>query len=1252
MLNPAPAANLHTKEATRLVARSIRVPRLAAGLLICVFLLISLTILHAQTFSGMSGRITDSSGAVVPAAKITITDTETGVSRIARTSSEGGYRLTDLNPGTYTVKVEKSGFKTSLQSGVLVQAAASSTSNVVLLVGDAREVVEVNASNVSLETEQASLGTTIPNKLLEDLPMLSVGTVRQIETLECLAPGVSTVKMTDGAAATGVTSVGRMSGGLTPGVSTDGRIDGGLDFQNEVVFNGVPIAFAEFQGRQYFINPPFDMVKEFTVLQGAFSAQYGLGQGAVQYQLQSGTSTIHGGAYGTFRDAFFDAPGAVNDVNPNDRGIVGEPNTDHEIDWGFTAGGPLRIPKLSGQRNSGHDKTFWFTSLERFRQASGQPPVTVPTAAMVNGDFSNLVVPGTTSQVPIFVPISWQADPSLMPSGCSPGALPGEQFPGNVIPQNCFSTVSKSLLGLVPKPTSQDEVANFQSPFIPLLQHTVWGFTLDDNLTAKQAIHGAYWRNQEQLTGGFLDNPLNNTTTNNWFGSALLVTYSHAISPRLVATGGVSWTTEIFRYHQQKPIGSFTGADPSPSGGVFLPGINFVGQSWEPVNWGPFGWQYSLNRKHGLGIANNWLYAHGRHTMNFGMEIRRTSQDDQECQTCAGNLFFEAATTADPANDPGGNFTGSGFASFLLGDVGSARRAYTPLTRLSNFYIAPYFQDNIKITPHFTLNLGLRWDLAFPFSNDNGVNQLVFFNPDIPNLRAIDPATGGPRLGAIEALGKNCDGCAGWDHPDMQWRHLSPRVGFAYQLNRKTVVLSGLSFTFLNAGASEYGTSQVAVNFGNQLDGTFSADSNGQIPGLGQWDSTPLPSPSKPTLGVDSFIESPNEIHRHIDQSYNELFTIGVQRELPWKMFTSLSYVHNHGLHLPAALIRRNQLDPKIPALCPDGLIHEQDCAIAQRWTTDAGQALLKDLGFGQFQGLYTPYENYLNDYGPGRPLVRVLVPYPQYRYIRNPFDTTGAAKYDALQVSFQKRTGSGLTLLAAYTLSKTMTNTDSSVSSSNVRGLDAFNPRNEWSVGRDDRTHVFSVGQVYELPIGPGTRILNQGGAVMKNLLGGWSFSGLYTYGSGTPVKITLNQARPTGFTTFGRANILPGPFDLNWDNYYRGLPVFNIKKFQYPGAWRVGNAAPFYSRLRNPFESTETLGVSKRFFLGERVKAELRMEFDNVLNRFRVCGGDQIDNDPFHVPGIDPYNTNFNFGVVSPGAVCQGNTPRRGQASLRITF
>ena len=455
MRQPVASAKVHCCVSFVLKMRGAptAVSQLTACLGICIALFSLSSTLHAQSLSGIRGTVTDQSGSTISNAKVSIANADTGVRRDTETTTAGSYYITDLTPGTYTVTVERAGFKSSVQKNVVVQAAAHSTANAVLTVGDARETVEVIAPEISIETEQPLLGTTIQRRLLEDLPQLSVGTVRQIDAFTCLAPGVSVVKMTDGLSSPGVSSIGRINGGLTPGVSTDGRIDGGLDFQNEVVFNGVPIAFAEFQGRQYFINPPFDMVKEFTVLQGAFSAQYGLGQGVAQYQFQSGTNKIHGNSFGVYRDAFFDAPGAVNDVNPNDRGIIGEPNTDHEIDWGFSAGGPLRIPKLY----DGHDKTFWFVSLEKFREASAQPAVQVPTEAMLKGDFSGLVVPATTTQIPIFVPIAWQADPSLMPAGCNAGAAPGQQFPGNVIPQNCFSTVARSLLGFVPKPTSSGE---------------------------------------------------------------------------------------------------------------------------------------------------------------------------------------------------------------------------------------------------------------------------------------------------------------------------------------------------------------------------------------------------------------------------------------------------------------------------------------------------------------------------------------------------------------------------------------------------------------------------------------------------------------------------------------------------------------------------------------------------------------------------------------------------------------------------
>ena len=155
----------------------------------------------------------------------------------------------------------------------------------------------------------------------------------------------------------------------------------------------------------------------------------------------------------------------------------------------------------------------------------------------------------------------------------------------------------------------------------------------------------------------------------------------------------------------------------------------------------------------------------------------------------------------------------------------------------------------------------------------------------------------------------------------------------------------------------------------------------------------------------------------------------------------------------------------------------------------------------------------------------------------------------------------------------------------------------------------MLNIAHVYELPIGPGKRFLNHAGQTMKNLVGGWIFSGVYTYHSGTPLQIFCGANSPHGtplrYSATDRCNINPGSFSANWNGYYTGNAIFNVNKFSDPGAWSLGNAAPLYSALRNPFESDESIGFAKKFFFGERVSAELRMEYYNVLNRMRVCGG-----------------------------------------------
>jgi hypothetical protein len=1244
---------------------------IVAGAAVCLAFLFCARDVGAQTLSGINGTVVDANGGVVPGAKVKVTNVDTNVSSSGVTTSAGTYYITDLIPGTYTVTVEKTGFEVFVVQNVIVVGGTVSTANATLTPGAVQETVTVNAPSVALETEQPQFSTTIPQTLLQDLPQIISGSNRQIDNFIFLAPGVT-------------------------GDGFSHRIDGGVDQQTEVMFNGVPEVFSEVQGYTFWNQPPYDSIKDVDVLTGTFSAQYGLSQGVEQYNTKSGTNQIHGDAFGFYRDSFFDAAGAYNDIFGNNVGVIGAPNRDHEIDWGFSVGGPVILPKLY----NGTDKTFWYFSWDKYRQAFAQAPVTIPTPAMVptgsGANFSGLVrfnaATDSFVQIPIYVPIAWNTNPSLMPSGCVPGAAPGQQFPGNIIPQSCISKVSQSLLSYVPAPTAPNAPGNnlnYNPAFIPLETQSDWSVAIDQRISPKQSIHGVYWRQYFPTQGGWIQDPLNNATWNQLVGSAVNITYSYTLSPDLVMTLGGLWVGQRNNFYQQNPISSFAGAQPSPSGGVYLPGINFSGGGWEPVSWGTGGWQYSINDKYGVGIENNWLYQHGRHTMNFGIDIRKSYQDDDECQTCAGNLTFGSDLTADPneINDfPGssgiGAFTGNGFASFLLGDADTANRSYAAMTRLNNFYIAPYFQDDTQITPRLKINWGLRWDLAFPFTNDNGSNQLVFWNESAPNPGEISTITGQPLQGAMSIMGEGCAGCSGWDHMDMHWNHFSPRLGFTYQLNKKTVLLGGLSWYYLDTGDYEYGVNKVAVNYGNELNGVYNAiQEQIQIPGFGQWDTTPLPSPAKQPF-TPTFLNAVGgtvaQMERDVKQAYDEQFVIGFQRELPWSMFLSVSGVHTHDLHLPASLESAlNSLNyTTVQSVCPPGESTELDCAMGSAWTCTAQtlnssgqgvppcaapgaqpQAILQSQGFGQApctvagcpaSGLaYAPYVNFVNDWGAGAPLYQAEAPYPTYQFVSNDFDTSGADKYNGLLTSIQKRTGNGMTFLVSYTLSRYLTNTDSGFSTFNFRGLNPANPGAEWSVGNNDQTHVLTMAGAYELPFGSGRRFLNRSGRAMNNLVGGWEVSTVNSYESGAPVQLEAcgdqPYCDPLIFSTngFNRPNALNGNFEVNWNNYYKGLPVFNTSSFSYPGAWRLGNGAPLYNALRYPFTSNENLSVAKKFFFTERVSAKVTMQYFNVLNRMIVgnCLSNNVTSSSFGLDG-------------TPGIPCQGNTPRQGQAEFQLFF
>jgi Carboxypeptidase regulatory-like domain/TonB dependent receptor len=1252
-------------------SRSIPVnASLPACFVLCLLLLFVPSRLSAQGLSGITGTITDASGAVVPDAKVTVTNNATNVVHTAVTTSQGSYFITDLIPGAYTVKIEKQGFQTAVLHAVNVYVSQTATADATLSTGTASTTVEVTAPSITLQTDEPNLGTVIQSTILEEVPtFVGGGRDRQIDNFLFLVPGVT-------------------------GSSFSHRINGGVDFQNEVMFNGVVIAQAETQGFQSIYNPPFELVNEPDILTSNFSARYGFAQGVASYRFKSGANQLHGDLFEINKNSYFNAAG----VNPPGSGfngsnvfVKGPVPHDVENNFGFSVGGPVWLPKLYDGRN----KTFFYTSWDWYRvNASPGGNLTVPTPAMVGGDFSAICASGFTAGVcndrdssgkvrnQIYVPTNFTG--AALPTGCNVPA-PGNPFPGNIIPTACFSALSKSLLPLVPKPSFSTLSGNLVPgvSVLPTKQANI-GFTIDQNFGLTQAFHVAWWRDKWTNLGcsvncALFNNEFSGAQLSPDLGTGFIVTYSKTFSSNLVMTAGFSWLGELnFQFNTKTGV-NFPGVVQSNT----LPFINFQGnssQTFNPTSWGMQasgnqldGETFSLNRKLGLGFNNNWLYIHGRHTFNFGFEIRRAYQDDHECQGCGGGFAFKAETTADPTNIQGS--TGAAFATFLLGDVDSAFRRFVAENRLRNIYFAPYIQDDIKITQKLTVNAGLRWDIPRPFLES--ADNVTFFNATAPNAAAVNPATGQPLLGAAGKLG-TCAGCAGYRRADIHWKDFSPRIGLAYKLTPKTVVLAGYSVNFLDEGPYEYGNNKVSVDYGSLSAGQIQVNSNGNnVPAYGIWDNNPLGAPSlaafSPTIfnatgPLYQFSKDPGP------NAYIQMWSAGVQRELPNNMLLSVSYIGNRAVHLTSMLNPIDQTNPKfLTMFCASGNKNDPNCPMSPgsanfAWTSALSQADLQAAGFSQATvtcgpntnnpgakgTFFTPYVNFLCDYGAGAGLSRALLPYPQFNPsesaggLANQFNMAGSSTYNALQAQIQKRFTNGLTFLVNYTLSKNMSNTDSGFSSFNFGAENGFNQKAEWSVSQNDQTHVVNISGVYELPIGPGKQFLNHGGTLMKNLIGGWQVSGLFQYASGLPNTIFANE--DPFLNGFNRSNYNASmPLNVNWNNYYKGIPVVNTAAFSDPG-FRQGNELRELGNLRGVFIGNENFALAKKFFFGEHATLELRMEYANILNRMQVCG---LDN------GV---NDGLNFGLVNPttlsgastpiSAPCQGNTPRQGQIFLKVSF
>jgi hypothetical protein len=1122
-------------------------------LALCLAVLFEGVRLHAQAVTGVNGTVMDSSGAVIPGAQVTVTNVATGIKSQTTTSSAGTFTIVGLIPGNYSVVVEAKGFK-SAQENVTVEVAKMSTTSFRMMVGATSSRVEVKASALALQTTSPVIGTTLEPELVKTVPIEINSLVRQIDSFMYLAPGVQ-------------------------GNSSSHEINGGVNYENESLFNGVPVAFVDYEGNQTYINPPYESVNEFRVNSSTFNAQYGLGQGAVTFNMASGTNDLHGDAFDILRNQMFDSVGFF----PTNFGAGGKPipPVDQQNDYGFTVGGPVYIPKVYNGRN----RTFFYFSLDLFKQNFAENQIgTVPTVAMKNGDFSNFVN-ASGVQIPIYDPLT------------------GQPFPGNIIPTSRFSALAKSLLPVIPSPDRAGlDSGNLdnESPAVhsvAINQH-VWSYTLDHNLSSTQSIHFTEWRNtvtEPTFTSAPIvpfSNELQSGINNLQLTNAFLANYVKTIKPNLVMTAGADW----IGYSTDESNANTSVSFPGVAGSTTFPLVNFDGQN-APSSWGVAGGAYLQccegglteldNRRLGIVLANNWVWTTGRNTFNFGGEFRRTFQDIIACQFCSGTFNFSQRSTSTPnSNDPNFGSYGSSFASFLLGQADSGERILANKLYMRNKEFAPYIQDDIKVNRHLTADLGLRWDVMVPFTESH--NNIVFMDPTEP-----DPGAGN-RLGAAAKFG-NCAACSGITRGDIHWHYLQPRVGLAYQVSPTTVIRSGFFVSSLNGGAYEYGTAQSAAFMGSLLNGEFLRSPTGSsTPGYGNWDTSPMPLPAptafNPSIANDGviFAYPANKVGT---APYIMEWNFGVQRELPWNTLLTVSYVATHAVHLTTT---NGLLDQPNPDVLKYGSL------LSQLVTSPAAVAA----------GIKVPYPEFPQQFGGAATVEQALEPYPQFGGYFPVYEMDGVSRYKSLQVQGEKRFSNGLSFLADFTLSRNMANASTGSAPYAPNGVNAWDPALEYAPSVFDQLYVTNFVWSYELPIGPGKRFLGSGG-LLSRLLGGWQGSGIMTYSGGYPIGVQ-NTYNPLLVNSFDRPNIVPGcklqTFNYNLSKPYllgggKAPPVqFTTNCFVNTGPWQVGDAQRDYAALRQPPLRIEDFALMKYFPIKERVRATLRFDFFNAFNRTQL--------------------------------------------------
>ncbi len=1199
---------------------------------IMIAVVINTAIAWAQLSSGsITGVVTDPSRALIPAAKITLTDVDKGLVTNAVADMAGRYLIRSVQPGNYRLTVSAQGFEGQTRDHIAVDVNQNITADFALNVGTSSNTVAVVGESPLLAAEEASSGQVLNRKFIDAMPVIG----RDTMGLTYLTPG--TVAVLNGPPKTGT-------------AGNDFVSSGGPAWTTDVLLDGASVTNYEQNGGllrvQYLPNP--DAIEEFKVQTSAFSAEFGFtGATVVNMVMRSGTNQFHGRGYEYLQNSDLDGNNFFNNASGTKLPTLQRNN------FGANVGGQIK-----------RNKTIFFTDYEGLRQkAATTTTFGVPSALERNGDFGELCgyQHGTfnaNGQCSAAAGQLW--DPYTGTYSATAGGAVRSGFipfnnlalytsPGNpnlngtgfqLAPTvgNLIDPVASKLMAYMPLPNLNVGKTNYQyfnnwigSGANPSTNNWV-DVKLDHRFSDATSISGNFGRQDPNSRHyNYFQNEGDTVASGLSAQKSYMVGVhlNHSISPTFLVTATYGWT----RWFQFLPdiTGDYPNVNPittlglpaymGVSGSPTFPGIT----AGSPYSTGSAGYSVGtqgstritqgVDSHQGL-VTLSWV--HGGHELRFGSELRWHRVNYFIPSSPGGGFTFTFGSTSQTPSSSSG---GDPLASFLTGvgtGGGSGSYQVPDAPSSANWQYGGFIQDNWKVTRNLTLNLGLRYDLTL--SREEAHNRQEWLDPNVASPLQV-PGLGPLHGGEVFASGSE-PGIYNPDYKDWQ-----PRVGFAYRPFSKTVVRGGYGIFYTASRIAAAGAGGIGQNgFSQTTTWVTSLNSDLATP-YGRL-SNPFPNggpqlPPGSSLGLLTQVglAAAGPYRTESKTPYEQAWNLDIQREIPGQILLDVGYIGKKGTHLYYGGDTNKNILP----------------ASVEGYNSAQIASLLTFVP-NPFFGIITNPVSSLS--AKTVQAYQLQLPFPQFTTFGGDSPPFANSSYQGLQVRVEKRFSSGLQFLLTYTFSKAIDDASVSQDSFNTGPTSLQDPNNlagERSVSTFDITHVLQFNHVYELPFGRGKKFGQNWNPVLNGFLGGWQLSGIWTLNSGLPLTFKVNGG--ISLPTYGaqRPNLLCTPSRNDGANWITSYFASNAC-FAKPASYALGDAPRNVSWVRTEGQANTNLAISKYFSL-----AKIREGM-----RFQVMAQAQ---NGFNHPLLAAPNTTVGssaFGVITS----QANTPRQIELAMKLHF